>query len=167
MFTFIVRASLGATKDAFHRVEPLRGSNMLRPELKSYFYLHLSVLLWSFTAILGDLIALTATTLVWWRVALTTVIMMCLPVVWKAAKSTTRRQVMTLSGIGVLVAIHWLCFYGAIKLANASVSLITMATTTLFTAFLEPLIRRESVSRLDILFGVLIIPCIYLTTTGI
>lgn len=66
--------------------------------------------------------------------------------------------------IGVIVAIHWLCFYGSIKLANASVALITMSTTALFTALIEPHIFKWQLNFTDILLSILVIPAMYLTT---
>ena len=137
------------------------------PVTRSYLILHLSVILWSFTAILGDLIMLSATVLVWWRVALTTVFMLFYPQVVRYIPKIGLRQCAIFIGIGVLVAIHWLCFYGAIKLANASVALICLSTATLFTSFIEPMIARKSLSWVDVIFGLLVIPGIFLTTQGL
>lgn len=61
-------------------------------------------------------------------------------------------------GVGMLVGLHWICFYGSIKLANASVALITMATTSFFTAILEPYIRKVSFRWFDLATGIIIIP---------
>ncbi|HHM21255.1 MAG TPA: hypothetical protein ENJ20_04435, partial [Bacteroidetes bacterium] len=38
---------------------------------RAYFELHIAVFLWGFTAILGDVIRLSALSLVWWRGLLT------------------------------------------------------------------------------------------------
>ncbi|MEZ4988621.1 MAG: DMT family transporter [Saprospiraceae bacterium] len=71
------------------------------------------------------------------------------------------------AGIGVLVGLHWVAFYGAIKLANASVALICMATTALFTALLEPFIVRTPFRVYELLLGLLIIPGMALIVTTI
>lgn len=135
--------------------------------LKSYIFLHISVVLWSFTAILGDLITMSAVVLVWWRVAITSGLMIALPRVLRSIVNMSRVMLLRFLLIGAVVALHWVCFYGAIKLANASVALICMSTTTLFTSFIEPWVSKRSISWLDVLFGCLVIPGIFLTTQGL
>lgn len=142
-------------------------AGLLPPVTKSYILLHISVLLWSFTAILGDLISLSATTLVWWRVCITFILMIMLPRVYRTITSLSRATLLRFLGIGAIVGLHWICFYGAIKMANASVALICMSTTTLFTSFIEPWVSRKSLSWIDVVFGVLVIPGIFLTTQGL
>ncbi len=130
----------------------------MSPERRAYLELHVAVLLFGFTAILGDLIGLSALTLVWWRVALTTFSLLFIVRVRKLWASLPVRLWRNYAGIGVLVALHWLTFYGAIKLANASIALVCMATTSFFTALLEPAILRQRVKGFEIFLGLLIIP---------
>ncbi|MCB9283195.1 MAG: DMT family transporter [Lewinellaceae bacterium] len=125
---------------------------------RAYLELHLAVFLWGFTAILGDLIQLSALVLVWWRVLITPISLLFLMRSFRAIRQMPRKLALQYMGIGVLVALHWLAFYGAIKLANASVSLICMATTSLFTAFLEPLLLRQRIKGYEIVLGLMIIP---------
>ncbi|MCB0640925.1 MAG: DMT family transporter [Phaeodactylibacter sp.] len=125
---------------------------------RAYLELHIAVLLFGFTAILGDLIQLSALVIVWWRVLLTSVSLLFLVNVVKLFREMPRRLIWKFLGIGVLVAVHWLCFYGAIKYSNASITLVCMATTTFFTAFLEPLFTRKQVQNYQIMLGLLIIP---------
>lgn len=66
--------------------------------------------------------------------------------------------------IGIIVAVHWLCFYGSIKLANASVALITMSSTALFTALIEPYVFKKRLNPIDVFLSILVIPAMYLTT---
>lgn len=120
--------------------------------------MHLAVLLFGFTAILGDLIQLSAISIVWWRVLLTCISIVFLMNIRSIFSSLARQQILQFMGIGILVGIHWICFYGAIKLANASVALVCMATTTLFTSLLEPLLFRRAISWYEVLLGILIIP---------
>lgn len=129
---------------------------------RGYIELHIAVLLWGFTAVLGKWISLPATDLVWWRVGLTALCL--LPVMFSGRRLSrlTRRQVLIYAGIGCLVGLHWVCFYGSIKLANASVALVCMATTSMFAAVLEPMIRRVPFKRLDLGLSVLIVPAMLL-----
>jgi len=140
---------------------------MISPVQRSYLYLHLSVFLWGFTAILGAWIDLPATILVWWRVAITTIVLFLIPGMLGGILKLPSERRWIFIGIGVIVALHWVCFYGAIKLANASVALICMSVTSLFTAFIEPWFTRQRFKWIDLGFGVIIIPAMILTTEGI
>lgn len=128
------------------------------PIQRAYAELHLAVLLFGFTAILGDLITLPALSLVWWRVLLTSLSFLLLIRVRKLIRETDRRTIYKFMGIGVLVGIHWICFFGAVKLANASITLVCMATASFFTALLEPLLTKTRVKLYEIALGILIVP---------
>lgn len=130
----------------------------LTPAQKSYIELHLAVLLFGFTAILGKLIALPAVTLVWWRVLITSISLLLIVGYRKVFSDTTPRERWQYAGVGVVVGIHWLTFYGAIKLSNASITLICMATTSFFTALLEPALLRQRIKWYELALGLLIIP---------
>lgn len=134
---------------------------------RAYLELHLAVFLWGFTAILGDVIELPALTLVWWRVLLTSLSLLAFVRAGKILKDMGRRQVLIFAALGCIVAVHWVTFYGAIKLANASVGLICMATTSLFSSIVEPLITGRRFLWYELLLGVLILPGIYLIVEGV
>lgn len=134
---------------------------------RAYLELHLAVFLWGFTAILGDIIELPALTLVWWRVLLTSLSLIAFVRAGKIMKDMGRRQVLIFAGLGCIVAVHWVTFYGAIKLANASVGLICMATTSLFSSIVEPLITGRRFLWYELLLGLFILPGIYLIVEGV
>jgi drug/metabolite transporter (DMT)-like permease len=71
------------------------------------------------------------------------------------------------AGIGVLVALHWLTFYGSIKLANASVAATCMALATVFTALLEPWLAGSRFSRRELLLGIAVLPGVALVVGGV
>ena len=84
------------------------------PTTKALWQIHLCVLLWGFTAILGKLITLPALPLVWWRMLIVAVALALLPRVWRGIRAMPVRTRWAYAGIGALVALHWLTFYGAI-----------------------------------------------------
>ncbi len=134
---------------------------------KAYLQLHLAVFLFGFTAILGDLISLSAVVLVWWRVLITSISLLFLIQFGKALLKIPRKLILQYMGIGVLVAIHWITFFGSIKYSNASICLVCMATASFFTAFLEPLIFRQKVKTYEILLGLMVIPGMMLIVNSI
>lgn len=140
---------------------------MVTEERRAYLELHLAVLLFGLTAILGDLIQLTALVLVWWRVFLTSGSLLPFVKAAKLVEDLGRPLFLRFVGIGVLVALHWLTFYGAIKLSNASICLVCMATTSFFTAFLEPIIVKRPFRLYEMVLGLLIIPGMALVVSNI
>ena len=129
---------------------------------KAYLQLHLAVFLFGFTAILGKLITLEQTALVWNRLWIAVLGLVFIPGVLSGIRKITRANLLRFSGIGVVVAIHWLTFYGSIKVGDsASVTLACLATSALFTSILEPLITKSQFQPVEMLLGLLVIIGIY------
>jgi len=136
-------------------------------ERKAFWQIHFCVLLWGFTAILGKLITLPAQSLVVWRMLLVSVFLAVLPRVWQGLRVLPPRLIAIYAGIGVIVALHWLTFYGAIKLANASVAVSCLALGSIFTAIIEPMLTGKPHARSEILLGLMVIPGVYLLIGGV
>jgi len=124
-------------------------------------------MLWAFTAILGRLITLPATQLVAWRLILVVALLALLPQVWRAVRGIGGRQVLVFLGIGAIVALHWLAFYGAIKASNASVATICLAVAPVTIALLEPLLHGARLRPGDLALGVAVVPGIVLVVGGV
>lgn len=138
----------------------------LRPAVKGYAQVHLCVVLWGFSAILGRVISLDAFSLVWWRTVLAVAVLLALPRVWRELRGTPRRYVAAYGGIGVLLSGSWILFYVSVKLANASVAAICMGAAPLALALIEPLIGGERFSARQLLLGVGVIPGVVLVAGG-
>lgn len=139
----------------------------MTPSTRAQLQIHLCVLLWGFTAIIGKLITLPALPLVWWRMLLVAVALALVPRVWRGVRAMPRRLLMAYAGVGVLVALHWLTFYGAVKLANASVAATCMALATVFVAMVEPKLAGRRFSRAELALGVAVLPGVALVVGGI
>jgi drug/metabolite transporter (DMT)-like permease len=136
------------------------------PQKRAYRDLHIAVFLFGFTAILGDLISLSALNLVWWRVLITSFSLLFL-VKWTPLLKMPRHMLLKYAGIGMIVGLHWMTFFGAIKLSNASVTLVCMATTSFFTSLLEPLILGRRIRFYEIILGIFIVPGMILVANNI
>lgn len=130
----------------------------MTPVQRAYIELHIAVLLFGFTAILGKLIQLPAISIVWWRVLITSISLLLLIRGGSKLKHIAPRLRLQFMGIGILVGLHWLTFYGAVKLSNASLTLVCFATTSFFTSIAEPIILRRPFSKLELGLSLLIIP---------
>ncbi|MGY3231041.1 drug/metabolite transporter (DMT)-like permease [Luteibacter sp. HA06] len=137
------------------------------PSRKAHLQIHFCVLLWGFTAILGKLITLAALPLVWWRMLLVSVTLLCVPRVWRGIRALPPKLLLSYAGIGVIVALHWLTFYGAIKLANASVAATCIALCPVFLAIVEPLVARRRFDPRELLIGAAVVPGVALVAGGV
>ena len=122
---------------------------------KSLLYMNLAVFLWGFTGVLGRAISLSALSLVWWRVALTAALLALLLTVTKSWVRIRGKDALRTAAVGALMAVHWVAFYGSIKLANASVALICLSTASVFVALLAPLARQARFDIGEVLLGLL------------
>ncbi len=133
----------------------------------AWLQMHLCVLLWGVTAILGKLITLPALPLVWWRMLIVALVLLLVPRVLRGLRGMSPKLRWSYAGAGALVALHWLTFYAAIKLSNASVAATCIALGTVFTAFVEPWITGKRVSKREVALGVAVLPGVALVAGGV
>ncbi len=124
----------------------------------AWLQIHFCVFLWGFTAIIGRLITLPAMALVVWRMLLVAMVLLVLPRVWRGLSQLPAHLLLAFSGIGALVGLHWISFYGAVKLANASVAATCMATLPMFMCIIEPLVTGKRFVPKELLLGLLVLP---------
>ncbi len=129
---------------------------------KAFLQLHVAVFLAGFTAILGKLITLHEGMLVWYRMLITAVTLLAILYFRKELQRVSLKNSFKLFGVGGIVALHWLTFYGSIKYSNVSVSLTCLSGIGFFTAFLDPIIMRRRIDITEVLLGMLAIAGIYL-----
>lgn len=138
----------------------------MTPASKALLQIHGCVVIWGFTAILGKLISLPAFALVWWRMLLVVVALAFIPAFWRGIRRLDIRTLAIFSGIGVIVALHWVTFYGAIKLANASVAATCMGVAPILVSIVEPWITGRRFDWRELAIGVAAIPGVMLVVGG-
>lgn len=129
---------------------------------RSYFKLHFLVILWGFTAILGLLIQQQFSELVFYRTLFSTLALAIILQVSKRGFELPGAEIVKLLITGASIAIHWLLFFGAARYSNASVSLIGLSTTTLWTALLEPVVQKKKISLLEVAFAFVVMMGLYI-----
>lgn len=123
---------------------------------KAYFELHSSVFLWGFTGILGRLITIDSTLLVWYRLFFTVISFLAVKNSISALKTFPKKVLVQFIGIGIIASLHWVTFYGAIHISNVSVAVGCLATTSLFTSFIEPILKKTSIQPIQVLTGIFV-----------
>nr|MBV6629292.1 DMT family transporter [Oceanococcus sp. HetDA_MAG_MS8] len=133
---------------------------------RAYAIMHVCVLLWGVTAILGALISLPALVLVAWRLSIVLLLLALWPATWRGLQAMRPALRWRAALAGVFVALHWWTFYASIKLSSASVTVACLATTPVFVSWLEPLIVRRPFARRELLLGVAAVPAVWLVMGG-
>ena len=123
----------------------------------SYIYLHLSVLLAGFTAILGKLIDLNEGLLVWYRIALSTIMLGAILIFNRSRIKYTLKEIINISIPGIIITIHWLFFFGSIKHSNVAIGTICFGLTGFFTAILQPTLKKGKINKNEILLSIITI----------
>lgn len=134
----------------------------MQPTTKAFLQLHTAVFLAGFTGVLGRLIDLNEGWLVWYRMLLSSVLLLLFLFFTKTSLRIERKYLVQCVMIGAVIALHWVFFYGSIKYANVSVALVCFAATGSFTALLEPLLMKRRIDPVEILLGILVLLGIYL-----
>ncbi|MCB0457784.1 MAG: DMT family transporter [Flavobacteriaceae bacterium] len=126
---------------------------MRNDKLLNYLHLHLIVFVWGFTAVLGALISLEAVPLVWYRMGMASILVILYVWLTKKKLRFPRKVIVGFFIAGLVIALHWLTFFGAIKVSNVSVTLAVMSTGAFFTSLLEPIFFKRKIIFYEVLFG--------------
>ena len=136
----------------------MQGSN----NLKSHLNLHLIVFIWGFTAVLGELITVREASLVWYRMLLAGIFLLLYLLVTKKSFRLPIKAILQLTGVGFLIAIHWIYFFKAINISNVSITLAMFSMGSFFAAILEPLFYKRNMLWYEVLFGLIIIAGLFI-----
>ena len=135
---------------------------MPKTKLNNYLHLHLLVFIWGFTAILGALIHIDAIPLVWYRMLFAVILVFIYFLFKKKNLKISKKAFIKFFISGILIALHWIAFFSAIKVSNVSIALVAMSTGALFTSLIEPLFFKRRLIFIEILFGLIVISGLYI-----
>jgi drug/metabolite transporter (DMT)-like permease len=112
-------------------------------KFKNQLHLHFIVFIWGFTAILGALISIEAMPLVWFRVLLASAILFVFLKFKRYKFDEKPADLLKLLFGGILVALHWVTFFYAIKISTISTTLVTMSSSAFFVVLIKPFFERK------------------------
>ena len=135
---------------------------MQNDKLLNYFHLHFIVFIWGFTAVLGDLISIEAVPLVWHRMLLGSLFVLIYIIYNKGMLKVSLRSLIKFAFVGLLIALHWLAFFSAVKVSNVSITLAMMSTGAFFASFLEPIFFKRKIIGYEVIFGLIVIIGLYI-----
>jgi len=137
---------------------------MLNDKIKNYLHLHFLVFIAGFTAILGELITISAIPLVWFRMLIASILVFIYIKVSKTDISISPKSVVKLFVAGIIIALHWITFFGSIDASNVSIALAMFSTGAFFASIIEPIVFKRKTIWYEIIFGILVIIGIFIIT---
>ena len=129
---------------------------------KDYIQLHFLVFLWGFTAVLGKLVSIPSVEMVFYRTLLAALGMAVLILVARGTFVVSKSDFIKIMITGLIVAIHWLTFFGSGRVSNPSTSLVGFATCSFWAALIEPIAKRKKIQVLEIGLGLVVIIGLYI-----
>jgi drug/metabolite transporter (DMT)-like permease len=124
--------------------------------------LHAVIFIWGFTGILGKVITLPFYSIVWFRMLIAFLSLGLYFFLKRRSMRIPKADVLRIVAVGFIVAAHWSTFFQALKVSNVSVVLTTLASTSLFVAFLEPLFFKRRIIWYEVFFGLMVILGLYM-----
>ena len=119
---------------------------------QAFLQLHFAILLASCSGIFGNLISLDPVLITGYRMLLASVMLLLLLVI-KYGRVIVDKSNRHILWLGVLLAFHWVFFYGSIKYANVSVGVVCFCLSGFFTALISPLVNRKRISWVELLLS--------------
>jgi drug/metabolite transporter (DMT)-like permease len=130
---------------------------MPKNKFKSLIHFHFIVFIFGFTAILGSLISIDSLELVWYRMAIASIVLLIYAAVFKKQITVPKSLILKLLISGMIIALHWLTFFKAIKVSNVSTTLSILSLGAFLTSFLEPLFYGRKIILYEIIFGLIVV----------
>jgi drug/metabolite transporter (DMT)-like permease len=135
---------------------------MLSPaNLRSYLHLHFLVLIWGFTAIVGLMVTISPAALVFYRTLFAATGLGLIIFFKQKTFKTGSADLLRMLAVGFVLSAHWMLFFASARVSTASVCLAGMATTSLWTSLIEPLVSKKPIRPLEVGLGILAFAGLY------
>ena len=131
-------------------------------KFKNQLHLHFLVFIAGFTAILGELISLEAIPLVWYRMLIASLLMFGFIKIKKISLMVSFKTILKFFLAGIVIALHWITFFAAIKVSNISITLAMFSTGAFFASLIEPIFYKRKIIPYEIMFGLLVIAGVFM-----
>lgn len=134
----------------------------MRTSKVDYLKLHISVLLAGFTGLLAKLISLNEVMIVWYRMLLAFIIFAVMLVFMKKRPVETIKDAFKIIGLGALLTIHLIFFFGSMKYATLSIGVVCYSLVGFFTVLFEPIILKSKFSFKELFYSLIAVFGIWL-----
>ena len=131
---------------------------------KTYYYLilHLTIIIWGFTGVLGKLITMPSSSIVIDRMLIAFLTLAVIMFFKKKKETVIWYYKWQMLVVGIITAAHWATFFEALKVSNISVTLCCLASCSFFIALIQPLFLKTKLKYYELILGLFVIFGIYI-----
>ncbi len=130
---------------------------------RSLIEIHLATALFGLAGLFGKWIALSPVLIVFGRVAFASLALgAILLATGQSLRRLGRESGWLLLGLGGILAAHWVSFFQSIQVSSVAVGLLAYSSFPIFTVFLEPLLTREKIDRVNLVLAGLCLAGVFL-----
>jgi len=138
---------------------------MKNAHLKNISGLLLATLFISTSGVLGRHIAMPSEVIIWFRAALAMVLLYLYCKYKKIDLTvTSTKDYKSFFISGLLMAVHWITYFYALKLSNVALGVLSLYTFPIIIALLEPLFLKVKFDPIYILLGVMVLTGLFILT---
>ena len=138
---------------------------MENAHLKNISGLLLATLFISTSGVLGRYIAMPSEVIIWFRAALAMVLLYLYCKYKKIDLTvTSTKDYKSFFISGLLMAVHWVTYFYALKLSNVALGVLSLYTFPIIIALLEPLFLKVKFDPIYILLGVIVLTGLFILT---
>ena len=125
-----------------------RGKNILQ--------LHFIVFIFGFTSVLGALISISALPITIYRMGIASFFLALFIFFYDKNKFKLRKAlIIKILICGLIIALHWITFFYAIKISNVSITVSMMSSAAFLTSLIEPLFFKKKILLYELILGIL------------
>ena len=137
----------------------------MQPKHINLIQLNVAVLIWGGTAMFAKGIALPASEITCLRSLVGAGAMLVFLLVTRGAfRIRQMRHYGLMAILGVMLCLHWVTYYHALKVSTAAVAILALHTYPIITALIEPFLFREKLHRTDLaLAGIVFVGIVVMT----
>ena len=89
--------------------------------------------------------------------ALASIVLLIYAVAFKKQINIPKSLILKLLFSGMIIALHWVTFFKAIKVSNVSITLSVLSLGAFLTSLLEPIFYRRKIILYEIIFGLIVV----------
>jgi len=131
---------------------------------KDILYLHLGVMLFSFSGIIAQYVEVPSILAAMGRVVCSSTLLFIIAKIKKnSLKLDSKKDYVAIVLTGIVLAVHWVTFFHSIQTSTVAIGAITFTTFPLFITFIEPFVFHERLKMKSIIRAVFVLIGVIIT----
>lgn len=131
---------------------------------KNILFLHIAVMLFGLSGVIGQFVNISSVMVALGRVISSSLLLFLIAIVKKdTLKLNSKKDYSLIVLTGIVMAVHWTTFFQSIQVSSVAIGTITFSTFPLFLTFFEPLIFHEKLRKQSIFTAVILMIGVIIT----